>query len=360
MLSHIRTIPEIVLLGPLNTTVKRIPTICFLVRHPRGAYLHHRFVVAILNDIFGIQATARNAIVEPMGLTNKMIVEYERLLADDTIEMEGMRPGYIQISFPFFMSENEVGFILEALKMVATEAWKLLPQYEVDNKTGEWRHHSNSLIKERKWLGAIRYTDGRMLFSDRRISGPGAFPQNYADCLQTARNLFNRARKMAQRTSVSENIILKLEKKSAETLRWYMLPGEAHELLLGHSQNVKQTVPFDPTKGNSKEGLMQKRSLKKIFFSLKVHVPPSILLSFQRHNSLSALDVKRFKSRSLPTSPIHMPISRQQSTPSPPIQRSIPERMRSAPLHLSRLDRLSPIAATPTKFEDDSQANRNR
>lgn len=42
MLSHIRTIPEIILLGPLGTTAKRIPTLCFLVRHPRSTYLHHR------------------------------------------------------------------------------------------------------------------------------------------------------------------------------------------------------------------------------------------------------------------------------------------------------------------------------
>lgn len=42
MLAHIRTIPEIVLLGPMTPTAKRIPTFGFLVKHPRGAYLHHR------------------------------------------------------------------------------------------------------------------------------------------------------------------------------------------------------------------------------------------------------------------------------------------------------------------------------
>lgn len=208
--------------------------------------------MAVLNDVFGIQVTAKNHIVESMGINNKLTVDYERILADDSINIECMRPGYTQITFPYFMSDAEFGFITEALKMVATEAWKLLPQYEVDDKTGEWRHHSNSLIKERKWLGAIRYTDGRMLFSDRRISGPGAFPQNYSDCLQTARNLFNRSRKMAQKNAVSEALsLLKLEKSNAELLRWYMLPGEAHELLLGHSLNVKITVPFDPNKSKS-------------------------------------------------------------------------------------------------------------
>lgn len=202
----------------------------------------------MLNDVFGIQATAGNHIGEALGISGKLIVEYERLLADDSLQIESIRPGYIKIFFPFFMCEAEVGFIMEALKMIATEAWKLLPQYEVDDSTGEWRHHSNSLAKERKLLGAIRYTDGKMLFSDRRISGPGAFPQNYPDSLQTARNLFNRSRKMAQKSALSETVPIRLSRDKAEALRWYMLPGEAHELLLGHAQNVKTTVPFDPNK----------------------------------------------------------------------------------------------------------------
>lgn len=283
MLSHIRTIPEIVLLGPTSTTAKRISTMCFLVKHPRGAFLHHRFVVAVLNDVFGIQSSADSLLDTTLGINSQLAVEYEKLLNDDSISVENLRPGYIRITFPFFMSDAEVGYILEALKMVATEAWKLLPQYEVDEKTGEWRHHSNSLAKERKWLQSIRYNDGRMLFSDRRISSPGGFPQNFADCLQTARNLFNRARKMAQKSTVGENLYLQLA-DGAEKLRWYMLPGEAHELLLGHSQNVKHTVPFDPN-----------QAAEPFSFINMLH---------QRTNSLSALDVRRYhKSQSLPGTP---------------------------------------------------------
>lgn len=284
MLSHIRTIPEIALLGPTSTTAKRIPTMCFLVRHPRGAFLHHRFVVAVLNDVFGIQSSAENLLDSTLGISDHLAVEYEKLLNDESMRVENLRPGFIRISFPFFMNDAEVGYILEALKMVATEAWKLLPQYEVDEKTGEWRHHSNSLAKERKWLQSIRYTDGKMLFNDRRISAPGGFPQNFADCLHTARNIFNRARKMAQKSSVDENLFLKLSHETAENLRWYMLPGEAHELLLGHSQNVKHSVPFDPNKS------LEPLSLINMFH--------------QRTNSLSALDVRRYqKSYSLPGSP---------------------------------------------------------
>lgn len=141
------------------------------------------------------------------------------------------------------MPDVEVAFVLEALKMVATEGWKLLPQYILNLDTGEWRHHTNGVFKERKWLGSIRYTDGKMITSDRRVSGSQAFPQSYNDCLQTARNIFNRARKMAQRRPLQvDQSHLFVD----ESLRWFMLPCEAQELLLGRSQNVKQRVPFDP------------------------------------------------------------------------------------------------------------------
>lgn len=158
---------------------------------------------------------------------------------------EALRPGFARISFPYFMSEAEVAFVLEALKMVATEGWKLLPQYVLNPETGEWRHHTNSVFKERKWLGAIRYTDGKMNATERRVSGPGVFPQSYSDCLQTARNIFNKARKMAQRYPLQIDHTVSFDDK-AESLRWFILPNEAQDLLLGNSQNVKQHVPFDP------------------------------------------------------------------------------------------------------------------
>lgn len=159
---------------------------------------------------------------------------------------EGLRPGFAKLSFPYFMSEAEVAFVLEALKMVATEGWKLLPQYVLNPDTGEWRHHTNSVFKERKWLSSIRYTDGKMNASERRVSGSGVFPQSYGDCLQTARNIFNRARKMAQRYPLQIDRSYNFVSERLESLRWFMLPSEAQDLLLGNSQNVKQEVPFNP------------------------------------------------------------------------------------------------------------------
>lgn len=69
------------------------------------------------------------------------------------------------------MSDSELAFVLEALKMVATEGWKILPQYVVNPETGQWRHHTCSVLKDKKSLFSIRFNDGKMTAHERRISG---------------------------------------------------------------------------------------------------------------------------------------------------------------------------------------------
>ncbi|XP_046395677.1 uncharacterized protein LOC124162951 [Ischnura elegans] len=296
-LAHIRTIPELHLLGPTYTdnnslsrsacgspspclspargrpaspspfvrssTPRHLPIFSFVVRHPRGIFLHHNFICAVLNDVFGVQARGGCACAGPyaqdlLGIDEKLAAEYEAVLLEDSrldrthlrrheesSNFEMLRPGFTRISLPYFMSEEEVAFILEALKMVATEGWKLLPQYTLRPETGEWRHHSNMVFKDRKWLSSIRYTDGKMTLGDQKgSSSMSSLPQDYADCLQTARGIFNKARKMAQRFPLADQSVMFDEK--TERLRWFMLPSEAQDLLLANSQKVKTEVPFDP------------------------------------------------------------------------------------------------------------------
>lgn len=87
------------------------------------------------------------------------------------IHNEHLRPGFFRVSLPFFMSDTELAFILEALKMVATEGWKILPQYVVNTETGQWRHHTCSVLRERKSLHSLRYNDGHVTAHERRVSG---------------------------------------------------------------------------------------------------------------------------------------------------------------------------------------------
>ncbi|KAF4523112.1 hypothetical protein B566_EDAN003126 [Ephemera danica] len=235
VLAHIRTIPELLLLGSPCQTAQRLPVFSFLVRHPRGTFLHHNFVCTVLNDVFGVQARGGCACAGPyaqdlLGIDPELAKEYESVLLEDSrldrthlrrreehSSYEMLRPGFARISLPFFMPGEEVAFVLEALKMV---------------------------FKDRKWLGSVNYEGGVMNFPEIKLQAEDTLPQDYADVLQTARNIFNKARKMAQRYPLADQCVLFDE--STEKLRWFMLPSEAQDLLLGNSQNVKHSVPFDP------------------------------------------------------------------------------------------------------------------
>ncbi|XP_064215241.1 uncharacterized protein LOC658498 isoform X2 [Tribolium castaneum] len=260
MLQHIRTIPEIILLGNTSPNLRRIPVFSFMVRHPRGTFLHHNFVAAVLNDVFGIQARAGCPCSgvyaqDLLGIDPCLADQYENIILEDrrlssldlgvdNSNLELLRPGFTRISLPYFITDAELAFIMEAVKMVATEGWKLLPQYVVELESGQWRHHTNAMLKDRKWLSSIRYVDGKMTMNERRVSGPGLFPQSYQECLQTARNLFNRARKTANRTPYTDQGIS--FDSRGEKLRWFMLQHEAQNILTSNAQNIKQKVPFDP------------------------------------------------------------------------------------------------------------------
>jgi selenocysteine lyase/cysteine desulfurase len=88
VLAHIRTIPELLLLGSTSQTAQRLPVFSFLVRHPRGTFLHHNFVCTILNDVFGVQARGGCACAGPyaqdlLGIDPELAKEYETVLLED-------------------------------------------------------------------------------------------------------------------------------------------------------------------------------------------------------------------------------------------------------------------------------------
>ncbi|XP_015593067.1 uncharacterized protein LOC107266762 [Cephus cinctus] len=380
VLAHVRTIPELILLGSTSQNVKRLPIFSFMVRHPRGTFLHHNFVCAVLNDVFGVQARGGCACTgryahDLMGINEELAKEYESILLQDECSMnrddtntEMLRPGFARLAFPYFMSEAEVAFVLEALKMVATEGWKLLPQYVLNPDTGEWRHHTNSVFKDRKWLGSIRYTDGKMNTSERRVSGPGVFPQSYSDCLQTARNIFNRARKMAQRYPLQIDHSVTFTEQT-EQLRWFILPNEAQDLLLGNSQNVKQDVPFNPVTyrlgygpfDGSSNSLLMANGIRRLNSDIPRTGNVPVTPNSPRHHSLPVLTkpvnatIPDMKKQSLAGNSNNPPMTVTRplrSTISPPLtsQLSLPEYGSNNNVNGQKSPATCPSSPMPVRF----------
>ena len=57
--------PGVEVLG--NLDAERLSIVSFVVRRPEGRYLHHNFVVAVLNDLFGIQSRGGCSCAGPYG-----------------------------------------------------------------------------------------------------------------------------------------------------------------------------------------------------------------------------------------------------------------------------------------------------
>lgn len=131
--------PNIKILG--NSQTERLPILSFLVRHGER-YLHHDFVVAVLNDFFGIQTRGGCSCAGPyghrlLGIDSQTSKEFEGQISAGC---EIVKPGWTRFGLNYFNSEEEIDFILGALDWLAREGWKLLPAYRCDGATGRWWH----------------------------------------------------------------------------------------------------------------------------------------------------------------------------------------------------------------------------
>jgi hypothetical protein len=127
-----------------NLDADRLSIVSFVVRRPGGQYLHHNFVVALLNDLFGIQSRGGCSCAGPyghrlLGIDLDRSHEFEREIAHGC---EGIKPGWVRINFNYFVSEAVLDYVVEAVALVADHGWRLLPDYTFDPATGLWRHRA--------------------------------------------------------------------------------------------------------------------------------------------------------------------------------------------------------------------------
>ncbi len=132
--------PAIEILG--NLDAERLSIVSFVVKAPSGRYLHHNFVVALLNDLFGIQCRGGCSCAGPyghalLGIDLERSHEFEREIAQGC---EGIKPGWVRVNFNYFLSDVVADYLIDAVRLVAREGWRMLPDYRFDNTSGHWRH----------------------------------------------------------------------------------------------------------------------------------------------------------------------------------------------------------------------------
>ena len=210
--------PNIELLG--NLEAERLSIVSFVVRRgPR--YLHHNFVVALLNDLFGIQSRGGCSCAGPyghrlLGIDIERSHEFEREI---TRGCEGIKPGWVRVNFNYFISEVVFDYLLEAVNLVADQGWKLLGDYRFDPATGLWRHRRGPVEPPLR-LHALRYdADGRLAAG---VPHTTASDEALAGYLDQARRL------LAARAPSGDGDEGPLPGVSAdfEGLRWFELPRE--------------------------------------------------------------------------------------------------------------------------------------
>ncbi|OXM65871.1 aminotransferase class V-fold PLP-dependent enzyme [Amycolatopsis vastitatis] len=148
--------PNLQVLG--NSGADRVAIVSLLVRGPSGKLLHHNYVVALLNDLYGIQVRGGCSCAGPYGHRLLGIgPDRSRRFRDEVLAgREGGKPGWVRISFDYTMSDAVAGYVIEAVRQVAARGWRLLPDYRFDPVTGRWRHHRAT--EPRLSLSGLRYT----------------------------------------------------------------------------------------------------------------------------------------------------------------------------------------------------------
>jgi len=212
------TNPNIEILG--NRTAKRLSIVSFVVNHG-NKLLHHNYVVALLNDLFGIQSRGGCSCAGPYGhrLLGIDLMRSENFREAISSGTEGLKPGWVRVNFNYFIDELTSDYIIEAVNLIARDGWRLLPDYSFEPETGLWRHHDHRLTPT-YGLDSLRFDSGR---PEHDSGHPTASTAALSGYLDEARRIFAAA---ADRQPTTSDTPCRLNGVDAERLRWFPLPGE--------------------------------------------------------------------------------------------------------------------------------------
>jgi selenocysteine lyase/cysteine desulfurase len=203
---------RIEVLGDLRA--ERLSIVSFQIRAGER-YLHHNFVVALLNDLFGIQARGGCSCAGPYGHRLLGIDEaHSREFHAEIVQgWEGVKPGWARINLNYFISDTVADYLAEAVAMIARDGQRLLGEYRFDPRTGRWCHVTASGLP-------VRLADLR-LGADGSVGLPPVRPTLGEDVL--ADHLEQARRILRARPEPLDGVGLDLP-PAFEKLRWFLLP----------------------------------------------------------------------------------------------------------------------------------------
>ncbi len=207
--------PALEVLG--NLDAERLSIVSFVVRAPSGRYLHHNFVVALLNDLFGIQSRGGCSCAGPyghrlLGIDIDRSHAFEREISRGC---EGIKPGWVRINFNYFISPAVLDYLIEAPRLIARHGWKLLGDYTFEVSSGLWRHRDGPAEPPLR-LNQLAYgADGTLSYPRHEERAPESELRRYLD---EAEALFAAATPAAAEEPAGMSA-------DFEHLRWFDLPA---------------------------------------------------------------------------------------------------------------------------------------
>ncbi|MEO7348857.1 MAG: aminotransferase, partial [Terrimesophilobacter sp.] len=204
-----------------NPDADRLSIVSFVVKRPGGKYLHHNAVVAMLNDVFGIQSRGGCSCAGPyghrlLGIDPALSQEYDNQIVSGC---EGIKPGWVRVNFNYFISDEAFRYIVEAVTMIAEHGVKLLPDYRFESASGLWKHRAGPIEPPLRFSQMSYDANGVLRFPRADDVASASF---YADALAAARELFS----AAPEPSDDEAGVARELGAEFEGLRWFDLPVE--------------------------------------------------------------------------------------------------------------------------------------
>mmetsp|Transcript_108897 Transcript_108897/g.213357 ORF Transcript_108897/g.213357 Transcript_108897/m.213357 type:complete len:1217 (+) Transcript_108897:19-3669(+) len=263
--ARLRSHPAVVLLGkqsplPLTSTSngtttvegKYLPIFSFLIRC-KDRFLHYHFVAALLNDLFGVQCRGGCMCAGPfsqilLGISETQNAAFEQALLN---RHEVLRPGYVRLSLPYWMSAAEIDYVIDAVHFVATHGHKFLPAYRYNHMTGEWAHTTRlTRFSERKWLSHFTLDSASSTSSGQRTAsyalaqwGVTSLEELFAQMKEAAESELQRCEEIMMKNRKKGKVMPTVPSSGTtaagvgqdsletyETLRWFVTPDEAQNL----------------------------------------------------------------------------------------------------------------------------------
>ena len=136
-----------------------LPTFSFLVKSG-SKFLHHNFVTALLNDLFGVQTRSGCSCAGLWG-------EYLLGTIDDvnasglvkSITEDGdmsMKPGWTRFSLAAWLTQDEIDYVLDSVLFVALNGRSFMSLYTCNDVTGQWVHKDRDGMPSQSLIGRFQ------------------------------------------------------------------------------------------------------------------------------------------------------------------------------------------------------------